>query len=303
MKRAGVAVCAVMAVALAGCGAAGAAGRAPAGGSPGGAGAGHGRVDVLNAGSLESAIEGDGGLGDEFSAATPYDFRGYAAGSTKLANQIKGKIRRGDVYISADPAVNKKLRGKANGDRVRWWAPFAKSPLVIGFNPRSEFADALKSKPWYDVLTRPGIKIGRTDPKLDPKGAYTVQALQEAAKAYDRPKLAGSVLDNSRVFPETQLVARLQSGQLDAGFFYSGEVSELSIPSTDLGEVDVGATYTVTVLRGARDREGAIAFVEYLLGPKGRRTLEKHGFEPLKAKPVSGDKARVPTKLRPFLSG
>jgi len=33
------------------------------------------------------------------------------------------------------------------------------------------------------------------------------------------------------VLPEETLVGRLQSGQLDAGFFYSTETSDLKIPA------------------------------------------------------------------------
>lgn len=285
---------------LAGCGNEQSGGASPSHSSSGSKPAG-GKVNVLNAGSLENAVEGD--LGKKFAKATPYDFSGYSSGSSTLANQIKGKVRQGDVFISADPAVNKDLRGKKNGDWVSWWATFAKSPLVIGYNPKSKFADELKSKPWYEVLSQPGIRIGRTDPKLDPKGEFTVQALKKAEKAYNRPQLSKKVLGNSTVFPETDLVGRLQSGQLDAGFFYSGEVDELNIPSIDLGKVDVGATYTITVLNHAPNKRGAVAFASYLLGDKGSAILEDHGFDIVTHATVSGTKSQVPRQLRTRLGG
>ena len=98
-------------------------------------------------------------------------FQGYAGGSNKVANEIKGKLRRGDVFISAHPKVDDQLMGQVNGDWVQWYIAFAESALVIGYNPSSRFVDDLKSKSWYDVLAEPGLKLGRTDPKLDPKGA------------------------------------------------------------------------------------------------------------------------------------
>jgi molybdate/tungstate transport system substrate-binding protein len=93
-------------------------------------------------------------------------FQGYAGGSKLLAKQIKGKLQRGDIFISADPGVNNSLMGAANGARVSWYVSFAESPLVIGYNPNSRFAANFRSKPWYQILTEPGIKIGRTDPKI-----------------------------------------------------------------------------------------------------------------------------------------
>jgi len=126
-----------------------------------------GKVSVLYAGSLVNLMEH--GIGPAFEKASGDSFQGYAAGSTGLANQIKGKLRQGDVFISANPKVNDSLMGSANGDWVSWYITFAQSPLVIGYNPSSKFAADLKSKPWYQVLQEPGIRIGRTDAKLDPK--------------------------------------------------------------------------------------------------------------------------------------
>ena len=70
------------------------------------------------------------------------------------------------------------------------------------------------------MLTQPGILVGRTEPKLDPKGVLTVEAVDNAARKLHDPKLK-SALSSFPVYPETALVGRLQSGQLDAGFFYA----------------------------------------------------------------------------------
>ena len=124
--------------------------------------------------------------------------------------------------------------GTANGNWVSWYVTFAQSPLVIGYNPSSRFAADLKTQPWYEVLRQPGIRIGRTDPKLDPKGQLTIELLQKAAQIYKLPDLAQQVLgapeNPAQVFPEEILVGQLQSGQLDVGFFYSTETADLGIP-------------------------------------------------------------------------
>ena len=71
-------------------------------------------VNVLYAGSLVNLMEH--GVGPAFEKATGETFRGYAGGSNGLANQIKGKLRKGDVFLSAAPSVNDTLMGAANGD-------------------------------------------------------------------------------------------------------------------------------------------------------------------------------------------
>ncbi len=259
-----------------------------------------GTVNVVYAGSLVNLMEH--GVGPAFDKATGDRFQGYAGGSVGLANQIKGKLRKGDVFISANPKVNASLMGVANGDWVKWYIAFAQSPLVIGYNASSKFAADFKTKPWYQVLLEPGIKIGRTDAKLDPKGALTVALMKQAETFYKSPGLAQKVLgapDNpAQVLPEETLVGRLQSGQLDVGFFYSTETSDAKIPALNLPpEIAPKAVYTVTTLRDAPNADGADKFVAFLLGPGGRDLLKQHGLT-LQKMDVSGDATAVPQDIK-----
>jgi molybdate/tungstate transport system substrate-binding protein len=259
-----------------------------------------GTVNVLYAGSLVNLMEH--GVGPAFDKATGNQFQGYAGGSVGLANQIKGKLRKGDVFISANPKVNNNLMGAANGDWVNWYVSFAESPLVIGYNASSKFAADFKTKPWYQVLLEPGIKIGRTDPKLDPKGALTVTLMKQAETFYKSPGLSQKVLgapDNpAQVLPEETLVGRLQSGQLDAGFFYSTETSDAKIPALSLPPaITPKAVYTVTILHNAPNAAGADQFVAYLLGSDGQNLLKQHGLT-LQKLTASGDASAVPQDIK-----
>jgi len=270
---------------------------------PAAAGASGGPVSVLYAGSLIGIMEH--GIGPAFTAATSYRFEGVAAGSGALANQIKGKLRRADVFISAVPSVNRRLMGQDNGDWVRWYTSFATAPLVIGYNAQSRFAPDLKSSAWYGVMTRPGFRLGRTDPTLDPKGALTIQFMQKAAAYYHQPDLAARVLgpdDNPvQVFPEETLVGRLVAGQLDAGFFYSMEAVQANIPYiTPPAAIEVNAEYTITVVRDAPNPDGAAAFVKFLLGAQGRQILGQRGLTVLHPR-FAGDAGAVPDGLQPVV--
>jgi molybdate/tungstate transport system substrate-binding protein len=75
-------------------------------------------VSVLYAGSLVNLMEHS--VGPAFNKATGDTFQGFAAGSNALVNQIKGPLRRGDAFISANPMVNDSLTGAANADWVSW---------------------------------------------------------------------------------------------------------------------------------------------------------------------------------------
>ncbi|MBV8737337.1 MAG: extracellular solute-binding protein [Alphaproteobacteria bacterium] len=259
-----------------------------------------GSVSVLYAGSLVNLMEH--GTGPAFDKASGDEFRGYAGGSNLLANQIKGKLRRGDVFISANPAVNGSLMGEKNGNWVSWYVSFAQSPLVLGYNPTSRFAADFKSKPWYQVLMEPGIRIGRTDPKLDPKGALTLALMNKAEAYYKVPGLAQRVLgapDNpAQVLPEETLIGRLQSGQLDVGFFYSTETASAKIPEVRLpAGITPKAVYTATILRGAPNPQGAVDFVSFLLGPQGKKVMTENGLDVQKPA-LAGILTTVPLQIR-----
>jgi molybdate/tungstate transport system substrate-binding protein len=266
--------------------------------SPSAAASGSGPVDVLYAGSLVNLMQNQ--VGPAFQKATGYTVTGFSAGSKDLAAEIKGKVHQGDVFISASPKVNASLEGSKNGDWVSWYAKYATAALVLGYAPNSKFAADIKSKPWYEAITEPGIRVGFTDPATDPKGELTAEALADTAKSKNMSALTTLAANKSDVFPEETLVGRLQSGQLDAGFFYTSEANAAKIPTVPLTGVDLKATYTITILNNAPHEQAAEAFVSYLLGPAGQATLTQNGFKLVTPPEVSG--SGVPSDLQSLLS-
>jgi molybdate/tungstate transport system substrate-binding protein len=287
------------------------------------------QVSVLYAGSLGNLMEMD--VGPAFSRATGYKYQGEAKGSLLSANLIKEKLRTPDVFISADPKVNQRLMGNENGDLVRWYATIFGNEMVLGYNPDSRFAAELKKvgtndTRLYEILQEKGFRLGRGDPELEPKGYRTLFLFDLAEKHYQLPGLAQKILNNAEhptlIFPEEQLVARLEAGQLDAGVFYRNEIAEhhlpyiafpreLNLSEPDLDPYYAGATYvspqgakyagsaivySVTIPENARNREGAAALIGFLLSGEGRKIIENHSLRiipPL----VSGDRDATPAKL------
>jgi molybdate/tungstate transport system substrate-binding protein len=259
-----------------------------------------GTVTVFYAGSLVHLMDSE--IGPAFDTADRSQFRGYSAGSFELAHEIKERLRKGDVFISANARANEDLMGPVNGDWVNWYVTFAQSPLVIGYNPASRFAADLKTKPWYEVLQEPGIRIGRTDPKLDPKGRMAVHLLDRAERFYKLPDLSHKVLgapeSQEQIFPEEDLVSRLQSGDLDAGFFYSTETVDHNIAAIKFApEIAISAHYTATVLREAANPAGADRFMAFLLGAEARAIMERLGLDVV-ALSFNGNPQKVPEALR-----
>lgn len=295
MRSAALAASGLALLVVAACGSGASAGS---GGSTSGTSGRHsGTVDVLSAGSLLAVVQK--ALAPGFHRATGYDVSNYSAGSDDLVAAIKGKVKQGDVFISASPATNTELEGSTNGSWVSWYATFATSPLVLGYNPRSSVAPALRSKPWYDVIARPGLRIGLTPPASDPKGALAVQALDATARTHDRPGLRSIGTTPTDQFPETSLAAEVASGQLDAGFFYLAEANAAGIPTVPLTGTHLKATYTVTMLHGAPHAAAADAFVKYLLSGAGQADLKRYGFALVTPPTTTG--SGVPASLRASL--
>ncbi|MGH2831168.1 MAG: substrate-binding domain-containing protein, partial [Solirubrobacteraceae bacterium] len=252
-------------------------------------------VSVLYAGSLVAYMEDD--FGPAFQKADGYGFEGFGGGSTELASEIKGKVRQGDVFISASAKTDRSLAGAANGGWVSWYSTFMASPLELAYNQQSKFGAELRhGVPWYEVLTQPGIRVGRTDPVLDPKGVLTVEALNTASRKLHDPALA-KASSSFEVFPEASLVGRLQAGQLDAGFFYAVEAKTAKLPTVSLAPVYKYADYTLTILNHPQNPTGAAALVRYLLNVERAYTLKRNGLNPIKPQ-FSGTASAVPPALR-----
>jgi len=143
----------------------------------------------------------------------------------------------------------------------------------------------------------PGVKIGRTDPAKDPKGALTVELLKKA----DKPQLAKSVLDRSSILPEEALVKKIQSGDVDVGFFYSVETTDAGLIAIDPPPgITPKPIYTLTIPQNAPNPDGAQQFVSFLLGSKGSGLLKEHGLA-LTHPQLTGPDTSVPQAIRSLL--
>src|SRR5260370_37312478 len=134
-----------------------------------------------------------------FEQSNGYKYQSEAKGSSALVNEIKGKLSFPDVFISANPKLNAQLMGAANGNYVSWYMDFARTTMVIGYNPNSKFvadfqAAANGTKSWYQVLEEPGLRLGRTDPLLDPKGGHTIYTLAPTGASHHQPGLGHTIL-------------------------------------------------------------------------------------------------------------
>jgi molybdate/tungstate transport system substrate-binding protein len=180
-------------------------GRVGIGGSDGG---GSGRVSVLAAGSLARAFS-------DLGAGLDAEVQVEAHGSVTCARLLAEGQRDPDIVALADPALFGTVLERS------WHARVATNALVVVYDPDSRGGRAVRDADrWFDPVLSGTATLGRTDPDLDPLGYRTLFALRLAGEYYDRPGLPAAVLRPDQVYPETSLLSRFETGELDAAVVY-----------------------------------------------------------------------------------
>lgn len=290
-----------------------AAGAVPLGALPAAA-AGAGAVNVVFAGSMGVVM--DKGIGPAFEARTGIKFYGIGQAAMALAELLAAKSLTADVFVSVSAGPVKVVE---KAGLIGHAAPVASTDFVLAYSPASKFAAAFASAGtagWPQVLATPGLRYGRTDPTVDPQGAYNLYCLQLAELYYKLPgfadKVAGPMLNPAQIFAEPSLLARLQEGQIDATLGYESAVVSQRLPYIKLPpEINFSspalaktwyakATLTLkgkpahpsplvfyaAALANAPDPGAARAFAAFLSTPEAQGIFAHYGYNPGKGKSV-----------------
>jgi molybdate transport system substrate-binding protein len=120
-----------------------------------------------------------------------------------------------------------------------------------------------------------------------PVGSYTRTVLSNLDQVYG-PGYADKVLSNvvSNEDSVTSIVAKVQSGEADAGFVYVTDsraagtaVHTIALPA----DTQAVATYPIAVVTGTTHRPVAQQFVQFVVGPIAQGLLRAAGFGPAPA--------------------
>src|SRR5580693_8868992 len=294
-----------------------------------------GTVSVAYASSLQFLNEKV--VSPAFTAATGYTFSGRGGAS----GDLEADIASGEITPNVFESVG--------GDNItplipkftKWYVQYAGTSMVVAYNPNGKYASQFKaiadgSKPLSDLFTlleTPGLKLGRTDPNIDPQGRDFIYMLELAQSYYHLPsdtvaKILGTsdfgTATSSQIYAESSLDSTLQSGQLDASSAFVTQAIELHLdyiplPSAiNLGDTALATQYakaTVTITSNGqkttksgspqwiditiigKPTPAAIAFVKYTLSPAGLALYKAGGFR-LATPVVTGDSSAIPAAIK-----
>ena len=284
------------------------------------------RLTVFNAGSLGRPLRE--ALNAYAATAPGTEVAQENAGSLESARKLTELGKIPDVIALADEAVFPALLMPR---QVGWYAAFARNEMVLAYTDRSVGAGEITPANWTTILLRPDVRTGRSDPSLDPNGYRTLMVLQLEERRSATKGLAALLLATmpSRYIrpKEADLVAQLQTGELDYAWSYKSVAQASGLryvdlpPEVDLGDparADLYATASIRIPRAAtRDPRSATrdsilirgtpilyalsipkeaanpaaarAFVQWLFGPQGRDVLTRNGFTVLDRPLVNGN--------------
>ncbi|HKG94081.1 MAG TPA: extracellular solute-binding protein [Gemmatimonadaceae bacterium] len=214
--------------------------RASADGARGGGGGDGDAIVVYNAGSLARPLRA---VLDSFARAERVRVEQENAGSLETARKLTELGKVPDAIALADEEVFPRYLMPAH---VGWYARFARNRMVLAYTDRSKFAAEVTPQNWWEVVQRPGVEMGRSDPNLDPNGYRTLLVFQLAESFYARPGLAERLLAHApprNMRPkEADLVGLLQAGEMDYVWSYESIARGAGLRFVQLPEaVDLSA--------------------------------------------------------------
>jgi molybdate/tungstate transport system substrate-binding protein len=169
------------------------------------------KLAVFEAGSLMVPFAQ---IEKEFELANPdIDVEIQAHGSIQVIRHVTELGEDVDVVAVADYSLIPLLMyqtlmsdGKPYAD---WYIKPATNQLVLAYTEKSKYADELNANNWYEIISRPDVRIGLADPRMDAVGYRTLIVTKLAETYYDDINIMQNTMGRYFTVP---IVAREESG-------------------------------------------------------------------------------------------
>jgi len=244
------------------------------------------KLNVIYAGSL---IVPFGEIEHQFeSRHLDVDVRIEGHGSIQAIRHITDIHEEYDVLAVADENLIPDMMYATDNNTESyacWYVRFARNQMVIAYTNESRYANEINESNWYEILARPDVKFGFSNPMLDACGYRTLMVTQLAELYYNDQTIfdrliscnfdpAMSVTENNEtcivLIPEifkpqskkiiirggsVQLLALLDFGEIDYIFGYKSVAQQhglrfLELPTEiDLSSPEYEDTYKKVIVR------------------------------------------------------
>ncbi len=203
------------------------------------------KIIIFHAGSLSvpfSQIE------KKFESEYPqYDVIREAAGSRACARKITDIKKTADIMASADYKVIDNL---LIPNDAKFNIRFATNEMVIAYTKHSKYSDMVNSKNWTDIFLKKGVKIGHSNPNLDPCGYRAILVTKLAEIYYNKKDFYNKLLGYGDSYQngkenkakiivrpkETDLLGLLEAGVYDYLFIYKSVAKQHGLKFIELPE-------------------------------------------------------------------
>lgn len=178
------------------------------------------------------------------------DVQIQSGGSVEMIRRVTELNQTCDVLAVADHSLIPSMMINASVPTANFVIMFAKNSMTLAYTSNSKYADELNQSNWYEILRRPDVKFGFSNPNDDPCGYRTVMLLMLAEDRYGDSSIFDdlvmsntnienvtitenvtivsipsrlAVTDNSKLMvrsAEVELTGALESGSIDYLFIY-----------------------------------------------------------------------------------
>ncbi len=235
------------------------------------------------------------------------------SGSLAAARKITDLNKKCDILAVADYMIVDKIMIPQHAN---WNYIFAANEMIIAYNNKSKYADKINSDNWHNIIIKEDVRVGRSEPNLDPCGYRTIFVFKLAEKLYEIIGLADGLINKKQTVirpKEVDLIAVLETGHIDYLFIYKSVAIQhdlkfielppeinLSDPNYDslynsVSTIVDGATqgkkieiygssilYGFCIPKNNQNYDDALKFILFLIDPdKGGKILRDNAMAPV----------------------
>jgi molybdate/tungstate transport system substrate-binding protein len=146
-------------------------------------------LKIFHAGSLSVPFEELEAKFEELHSGV--DIQREPAGSAKCVRKITELGSEADIMASADYNL---IPTMMMPDFADWYVAFAKNQIVLAYTDDSKYSDEINQDNWYEILRRPDVVYGFSNPNDDPCGYRSQMVTQLAELHYNDDQIYDDVM-------------------------------------------------------------------------------------------------------------